>query len=61
MLLRYGLGLMAEADAVQRAVRTVLDSGVRTADLAGPGSKIATTREVGERVADLVSHVVPVP
>ena len=61
MLLRYGLGLMAEADAVQRAVRAVLDSGIRTADLAGPGSKIATTREVGERVADLVSHVVPVP
>ena len=61
MLLRYGLGLSAEADAVQRAVRSVLDAGVRTADLVPPGSKCATTREVGERVAGLVSHVVPVP
>ena len=61
MLLRYGLGLLAEADAVQRAVRAVLDEGLRTADLVGPGGRIATTREVGERVAGLVSHVVPVP
>ena len=61
MLLRYGLGLLAEADAVNRAVRAVLDAGVRTADLVTPGSRAATTREVGERVADLLSHVVPVP
>ena len=61
MLLRYGLGLLAEADAVSRALRAVLDGGLRTADLATPGTRAATTREVGERVADLVLHVVPVP
>jgi 3-isopropylmalate dehydrogenase len=60
-LLRHGLGLLAEADAVHRAVRAVLDRGVRTADLVNPGGRAATTREMGERVADLVSHVVPVP
>ena len=35
MLLRYSLGLGAEADAVESAVGRVLDAGVRTADLGG--------------------------
>jgi hypothetical protein len=42
-------------------VRAVLDEGLLTADLVNPGARAATTREVGERVAGMVSHVVPVP
>ena len=35
MLLRYSLGLGAGADAIERAVGSVLDAGYRTADLLG--------------------------
>ena len=38
LLLRYALGLEAEAKAVERAVDLALDSGARTGDLAGRGN-----------------------
>ncbi|MDD4583940.1 MAG: 3-isopropylmalate dehydrogenase, partial [Eubacteriales bacterium] len=37
MMLRYSFGLSAEADEIEEAVRSVLASGYRTADLMGPG------------------------
>jgi 3-isopropylmalate dehydrogenase len=46
MLLRDGLGMEAEAQAVEAAVDQVLESGMRTADLA--------SRSDGERVAGTV-------
>ena len=60
LLLRHGLGLAQAADAVDRAVGAVLDAGVRTADLAAPGGAVTGTREVGERLADLVAQTEPV-
>jgi 3-isopropylmalate dehydrogenase len=60
MLLRHGLGQAAAADAVDRAVRVVLESGLRTADLAAPGAPVATTREAGDRLVDIVLQAVPV-
>ncbi|RMD61689.1 MAG: 3-isopropylmalate dehydrogenase [Alphaproteobacteria bacterium] len=48
MMLRYSLDLGAEADLVENAVRAVLDAGVRTADLAAPGEKTVSTREMGD-------------
>jgi 3-isopropylmalate dehydrogenase len=56
MLLRHGLGQSEPADAIDRAIAAALDQGLRTADLTVPGSAVATTREVGERLADLVSQ-----
>jgi len=38
MMLRHTFGLGEEADAVERAVGKVLESGVRTADLGGSAS-----------------------
>ncbi|KAH7887549.1 3-isopropylmalate dehydrogenase [Phlebopus sp. FC_14] len=46
MLLRYSLGLEKEAQAVEAAVRKVLDDGARTADLGGQ----ATTVELGDKI-----------
>ena len=52
MLLRYSLGLYKEAQAVEEAVRKVLDDtgvggrGLRTADLGGA----VTTKELGDAV-----------
>ncbi len=50
MLLRWSLGLTAEADAVEAAVARVLDEGGRTADIARPGQPRLNTAEMGARV-----------
>ena len=50
MMLRHTFGLAAEADAVERAVGEVLDSGLRTADIAGPGDDAVSTTDMGEAV-----------
>lgn len=55
LLLRYSLGLMGEATAVEEAVVTVLEEGYRTADIAEKGKTTIGTREMGERVATLVA------
>lgn len=49
MMLRHTFGLGAEADAVEKAVETVLASGLRTADIAG-GAPAASTAEMGAAV-----------
>ena len=50
MLLRYSLGLEAEAVAVEKAVYAVVDRGVLPTDIAPTGSKAATTIEAGQAV-----------
>lgn len=47
MMLRLSLNLCEEADAVERAVKTVLDQGIRTGDLGGT----ASTTQVGDAIA----------
>ena len=42
MLLRDGLNLPAEADAVEKAVHRAVADGVRTADIAGGGASLGT-------------------
>ena len=44
MLLRDGLGLTEEGEAVDRAIESVLEAGMRTADITGmPGGAVGTT------------------
>lgn len=56
LLLRYSLGLEKEAQAVEAAVRKVLDDediggyGLKTADLGGK----ATTAELGDKVVEVL-------
>ena len=50
MLLRYSLDLGEEADLVERAVEKVLETGLRTADIAGPGETPVSTAAMGEAV-----------
>ena len=51
MMFRYSLQLPREADAVEAAVRNVIDAGLRTKDLGGE----AGTSEAGDLiVAELV-------
>ena len=51
MLLRHSLGLETEAQAVEAAVDTVLNQGVRTGDIADPGSEVVGTQVMGDLVA----------
>ena len=55
MLLRYSLGLSAEADVIEAAVGKVLDQGCRTADLLGqkPGAPLSCT----EMTAKILSEI----
>jgi 3-isopropylmalate dehydrogenase len=50
LMLRYSLGLEGEAAALERAVFTALESGYRTADIAGPDAKPVGTQAMGEAV-----------
>ena len=50
MLLRYSLGEIAAADAIEKAVSDVLDQGLRTGDIASEGCRIVSTTEMGDAV-----------
>jgi 3-isopropylmalate dehydrogenase len=50
MLLRHSLGLEAEAAAVEAAVSSALESGMRTADVAPPGTASVGSRAAGDAV-----------
>jgi 3-isopropylmalate dehydrogenase len=50
MLLRHSLGLETEAVAVENAVSGALAAGIRTADIAAPGTSSVGSRAAGEAV-----------
>ena len=50
MMLRHGLEMPDEAAAVESAVNSVLDSGLRTADLGGKASTTEVTTAILERI-----------
>jgi len=52
MLLRFGLKLIAEADAIEAAVRGVLKDGLRTGDIAKPGEKTINTKTMADAVME---------
>lgn len=52
MLLRYSLDLASEANAIERAVAAVLDAGLRTADIAGPGVAPLTTAAMTDAILE---------
>ena len=51
MMLRYSLDQPALAGHIEQAVGRVLDEGLRTADIAAPGTRTVGTREMGDAVA----------
>jgi 3-isopropylmalate dehydrogenase len=50
MCLRYSFDLADEADLLEAAVASVLDGGLRTADIMQPGKARVSTRVMGEAV-----------
>lgn len=55
MLLRLSLGLEEEALAVESAIVTVLQSGLRTADIARRGEQVVTTSDMGAAIAAAIT------
>jgi 3-isopropylmalate dehydrogenase len=51
MMFRYTFDLPEVASRIEKAVRSALASGLRTADIASKGTKPATTTEMGAAVA----------
>ncbi len=54
MMFRYSLQRADLADRVENAVRQVLQSGLRTADLVQPGQRAVSTSQMGDAVAAAV-------
>lgn len=54
MMLRYSLGEPAAADAIDAAVKTVIERGLRTGDIHSEGTQRVGTREMGETIAAAV-------
>lgn len=50
MMMRYSLGHIDVADAIEAAVGKVLDQGYRTGDIYTPGMKKVSTSEMGDAV-----------
>jgi 3-isopropylmalate dehydrogenase len=55
MMLRYSLGMSAEADRIEAAVQKVLSQGLRTADIYTEGTKKVSTVEMGNAVVAALS------
>jgi 3-isopropylmalate dehydrogenase len=60
MVLRHSAKLEQEAQAVETAVRSVLEQGARTADLARgqQGVKVLSTQEMGRQVYQVLSETI---
>jgi 3-isopropylmalate dehydrogenase len=56
MMLRHGLGMPGDAERIEVAVDAVLERGLRTADLAGPGEDAVGTTGMTEAVLDELSR-----
>lgn len=54
MLLRDGLALREEGDAVDRAIASALDAGFRTADIAAPGQTVAGTAAMTDAIISAI-------
>jgi 3-isopropylmalate dehydrogenase len=50
MMLRYSFDQADDADLIERAIKAVLDKGLRTGDIMQPGMKQVSTTEMGKAV-----------
>ena len=54
MMLKYSFGLDEEAESIENAVTSVLESGVRTADIMSEGMKLVGTKEMGSFIVEAI-------
>ena len=61
LCLRYTVGAPSEADLLERAVEKVIASGLRTADIGAPGTRISSTSEMGDAIVRQLDALVNEP
>ena len=54
MMLKYSFGLDEEAESIENAVTSVLESGARTADIMSEGMKLVGTKEMGSFIVEAI-------
>lgn len=54
MLLRFSLDLDKEADAIEAAVKKVLEEGYRTCDIVSEGTTLFSTTQMGDLIAERI-------
>ena len=54
MLLRFSLDLDKEADAIEAAVKRVLEEGYRTCDIVSEGTTLVSTTQMGDLIAERI-------
>ncbi|MDA3847029.1 MAG: 3-isopropylmalate dehydrogenase [Vallitaleaceae bacterium] len=54
MMLRYSFDLEKEADAIEKAVETILANGYRTGDIQTEGGILVGTKEMGQLICDAI-------
>ena len=57
MLLRFSLSLKEEAAAIEAAVEQAINDGYRTEDLREEGTKVVSTQEMGQYIANILATV----
>ena len=57
MLLRFSAKMDKEAAEIEHAIEDALAAGARTKDLAGPGERVLSTREMGQAIEDALDEV----
>jgi 3-isopropylmalate dehydrogenase len=57
MMLRYSFDLGADAEVIERAVQEVLTAGIRTGDIATPGSSKVSTTAMGDAVLKALDRI----
>src|SRR5205807_8050654 len=50
MALRYSFGMIKEADMIEQAIAAALAKGLRTADIASPGTQTVGTTQMGDAI-----------
>jgi 3-isopropylmalate dehydrogenase len=50
LMLRYSFAQHDAATAIERAVAATIESGIRTGDIASPGTKTVGTKEMGDAI-----------
>lgn len=58
MALRYSLNEASSADIIEQAIKDVLASGIRTADIASSGDKALSTTEMGDAIVEKLGALV---
>lgn len=54
MMLKYSFHLEKEAEAIETAVKTILEKGMRTPDIFSQGTTLLGTKEMGQAIADCI-------